>query len=241
MASGSYNTHAQKEHGAASRVGSELKNLVLGGQDGLVNVFGLIMGVAAGTNDTKTVIIAGLAGTFAESISMAAVAYTSTKAARDYYDSEREHELREMKTIPDMERREVREIFKKKGFHGRLLDSIVKHVTSKKKLWLETMMSDELGLSKNGTDHAGRSALIVGLAAVAGSFVPLLPFFFIHPPSAAIPLVAVISTITLFVAGSAGALLTTGVWWKRGLQMALIGMAAALAGYGIGAWLGVAL
>ena len=68
--------------------GSRLRDIILGGQDGLVNVLGVILAVASATNDVKIVLIAGLAATFAESISMAAVAYTSSKAERDYYKSE---------------------------------------------------------------------------------------------------------------------------------------------------------
>lgn len=64
-----------------------LKNVILGGQDGLVNVLGIILGVAISTNNYVIVLIAGLSATFAESISMGAVAYTSSKAARDYYKS----------------------------------------------------------------------------------------------------------------------------------------------------------
>ena len=67
--------------------GSLLHDLILGGQDGLVNVLGIVLGMAAATQELRFVIIAGLAATFAESISMAAVAYTSTKAESDYYES----------------------------------------------------------------------------------------------------------------------------------------------------------
>ncbi len=64
-----------------------LKDIILGGQDGLVNVLGIILGVAIATQSTVMVLIAGLSATWAESISMGAVAYTSSKAARDYYKS----------------------------------------------------------------------------------------------------------------------------------------------------------
>src|SRR3989344_5030954 len=80
--------------------GSLLRQLILGGQDGLVNVLGIILAVATATNDAKIVLIAGLAATFAESISMAAVAYTSSKAARDHYLREQELELREIRLHP---------------------------------------------------------------------------------------------------------------------------------------------
>ena len=67
---------------------AKLRELILGGQDGIVNVLGLVLGVASATNDTRTIIVAGLAAAFAESISMAAVAYSSSRAEEDYYDSE---------------------------------------------------------------------------------------------------------------------------------------------------------
>ena len=60
--------------------GSTLSDVILGGQDGLVNVLGVILGVAAATGDAYIVMVAGLAATFAESVSMGAVAYTSTVA-----------------------------------------------------------------------------------------------------------------------------------------------------------------
>ena len=60
------------------RGASALSDVILGGQDGLVNVLGVILGVAAATADTRIVLVAGLAATFAESVSMGAVAYTST-------------------------------------------------------------------------------------------------------------------------------------------------------------------
>src|SRR3989344_5818272 len=67
--------------------GENLRDFILGAQDGIVNVLGLVLGVASATYDTKVVLISGIAGLFAESISMGAVAFTSSKAARDYYKS----------------------------------------------------------------------------------------------------------------------------------------------------------
>ena len=71
------------------RRASALSDIILGGQDGLVNVLGVILGVAAATADTRIVLVAGLAATFAESVSMGAVAYTSTLADADFFESER--------------------------------------------------------------------------------------------------------------------------------------------------------
>src|SRR5512139_446252 len=107
------------------RRASGLSDIILGGQDGLVNVLGVILGVAAATSDPRLVIVAGLAATFAESVSMGAVAFTSTLADADYYDSERERELRHIEHAPRLERDEVRQIYIQKGFQGELLTRIV--------------------------------------------------------------------------------------------------------------------
>ena len=77
--------HISDPHNRAS----SLSDIILGGQDGLVNVLGVILGMAAATNDPHLVVVAGLAATFAESVSMGAVAYTSTLADADFYESER--------------------------------------------------------------------------------------------------------------------------------------------------------
>ena len=63
------------------------REYILGGQDGLVNVLGLVLGVASATQNSSIVIISGIVATVAESVSMAAVAFTSTEAAKDYYKS----------------------------------------------------------------------------------------------------------------------------------------------------------
>lgn len=85
------------------RQASALSDVILGGQDGLVNVLGVILGVAAATADARIVLVAGLAATFAESVSMGAVAYTSTLADADFYESERAREYRHVQAVPVLE------------------------------------------------------------------------------------------------------------------------------------------
>ena len=223
----------------ASSVGYNLRDIILGGQDGLVNVLGVILAVAAAVSDVRIVIIAGLAATFAESVSMAAVAYTSTKAARDFYYAEREREKREIREMPQQERKEIVQIYRKKGFSGPLLNAIVKKITSNKRLWLETMMEDELHLSKEEFKNPTRDAAIVGIAAVIGSLVPLIAFFFL-PIQAAIIGSVIFSIAVLFATGYIKGKLTTGKTLRSGLEMVAIGMTAVIVGYAIGAALGVA-
>ena len=219
-----------------SNIASMFKDFILGGQDGLVNVLGIVLGVAIGTRNSDIVILAGLAAAFAESVSMGAVAYTSSKAEVDYYKSEEKRELNEIKNSPETEKKEVYEIYHKKGFRGALLNKIVKYTISNKKRWLDTMMKEELELS-NKFSHPLRSAFIVLFASLLGSFIPLTAFFFLSI-NTAIVVSLIIAAIALFITGAIEGKLTVGNWFKKGLQLMIIGMAAAFVGFIIGKFAG---
>ncbi|NWG07810.1 MAG: VIT1/CCC1 transporter family protein [Chloroflexi bacterium] len=210
-----------------------LSDVILGGQDGLVNVLGVILGVAAATADSRIVIAAGLAATFAESISMGAVAYTSKLAEHDLYHSEREREHRHIHFAPDVEIEEIREIYRKKGFDGETLDKIVEVITSNPDVWVNVMMSEEFQLTPPEKSKAFRSALLVGLSALIGSLIPLAPFFFLNV-SISIWFAVVIAALTLFIVGAYKARVTVGKPFRSGMEMAVIGTVSALAGYVVG-------
>jgi len=226
--------------GGHKMYGSNLRDFILGVQDGLVNVLGLVLGVATATMSTKTVLIAGLAATFAESLAMGAVAYTSTKAYRDFYRSELEREKAHIEQIPDHEREEIYEMFAQKGFKGEELESIVQKITSNKEVWLQIMMAEELKLVPQDNEGPSKSALIVGFSSLLGSIIPLIPYFFIAVESAFL-WSFVVSAIFLFAIGAYKAKLTIGSPWKSGIEMLLIGSVAAVAGYLIGMLLGSTL
>jgi predicted membrane protein (TIGR00267 family) len=211
-----------------------LRDMILGGQDGLVNVLGIILGIAIATTDIRIVIIAGIVAAFAESVSMAAVAYTSTKAAKDYYKSEYEREKYEIENMPEFEKKEIREIYYKKGFRGKLLNDVVKKITSNKKIWLETMMTEELMLPTDAKENPVKSAAVVGFSAFIGSLIPLIPFFFYPAPIIGMISSLVLSIIVLFAAGYAKGKITIGKAGRSGAEMAIIGISSAIAGYIIG-------
>jgi len=217
--------------------GTNLRDFILGGQDGLVNVMGIVLGVASATNDAGIVMIAGLVATFAESISMAAVAYTSTQAEKAYYESLVEKEKREMREIPKREVQEIYDIYHRWGFRSKLLADVVKKITSNNKVWLEVMLQQELNVDTDPKINPVRAGIIVGMAAFIGSLIPLVPFVLL-PVQQAMWGALILGVITLFAAGAYKAKVTTGSWWKSGLEIAVIGTTAAIAGYLIGSWLG---
>src|SRR3989338_1387021 len=221
-------------HGEEHKKTFTLPEIILGGQDGLVNVLGVILGVAAATADVKIVIVAGLAATFAESVSMGAVAYTSKIAEADYYQSEYEREKWEIKHMPEGEREEVRSLYKRYGFEGSELESVVQKITSNKKIWLEVMMNDELKLEPVNRKDGLTSAAWVGISAIIGSFIPLIAFFFL-PVKSAVIFSLLISALSLFIVGYYKAQVTLGRnRIKQGIEILVIGMVSAFIGYFIG-------
>jgi VIT1/CCC1 family predicted Fe2+/Mn2+ transporter len=214
--------------------GSRLSEIILGGQDGLVNVLGVILGVAAATDDPRIVLAAGMAATFAESVSMGAVAYTSTRAEDDLYRSELEREHRHIRLAPELEEKEIREIYARKGFQGKTLDKIVNVITANPDIWVEVMMAEEHQLNPpEAQGSAIKTALVVGFAAIVGSLIPLVPFI-ILPVHTSMVVSIVIAASTLFVVGAYKAHLTVGHPGRSGLEMAIIGTLSALVGYAVG-------
>ena len=218
------------------RKATALSDIILGGQDGLVNVLGVILGIAAATSDPRLVMIAGLSATFAESVSMAAVAFTSTLADADLYASERQREYRHIQEVPHLEQQEVRTIYTEKGFKGDLLERIVRTITQDHDVWVAVMMAEEHQLYPVDRSTALRSAIVVGISAVVGSLIPLIPFAFL-PVTPSMLVSILLTALVLWVVGAYKARLTVGRPLKSGLEMALIGTLSALAGYLVGALL----
>jgi len=216
-----------------------LSDFILGSQDGLVNVLGVILGVAIASQNIRVILAGGLAATFAESISMGAVAYTSTLARRDHYQSEIDRELLEMKELPDVEREEVRKVFAEWGYEGKDLEGLTDKIVANPKAWLEFMMAHELKLAPVDRTQARKSAVLVGVAAIVGSLIPLLPFLGFGGAatpseiSMGIVVALILSAVTLFLIGWYKGKATIGRPFRSGTQMLVIGIVSALAGFGV--------
>jgi predicted membrane protein (TIGR00267 family) len=216
-----------------------LSNFILGSQDGLVNVLGILLGLTAATTDIRLFFVAALAALGAETISMSAVAYTSTSARRQVYLKEANRERKEMKDVPEIEREEVRGIFRRWGYEGKELEDLTEHIVKNPKAMLDLMMSYELYLAPVSKSEARRSAFIVGASTIFGSFIPLIPYLFVGKNILVGTEVSVIfSGAALFCIGAYEAKTTVGSIWRSALQMAAIGLTAGLVGFLIGHFIG---
>src|SRR5439155_13809277 len=118
---------------------NSLRDVILGGQDGLVNMLGIALGVVAAGGSNHVLVVTGIAAAITESISMGAVAYTSFGSERDFYLAEKNTEQNEILLQPEEEREEIRGIYATKGFSGQLLDDVVSTITSNRETWVNTM------------------------------------------------------------------------------------------------------
>jgi predicted membrane protein (TIGR00267 family) len=212
---------------------NSLRDVILGGQDGLVNMLGIALGVVAAGGSTHVLVVTGIAAAITESISMGAVAYTSFGSDRDFYLAEQAREQKEISTRPEEEREEVREIYAGKGFKGQLLEDVVSTITSNRETWVSTMMNEELHLQPVEQQSLIRSAVVVTVATLIGHFIPIVPFMVIAR-TPAIVLAIALSAVTLFAVGVYSAKTLVGDWRKSGLQMVAIGLGAAAVGFFIG-------
>jgi predicted membrane protein (TIGR00267 family) len=212
---------------------NSLRDVILGGQDGLVNMLGIALGVVAAGGSTHVLIVTGLAAAITESISMGAVAYTSFGSDRDFYLAERAREQSEIEAKPDDEREEIREIYASKGFKGQLLEDVVSTITSNRETWVSTMMNEELHLQPVEQQSLLRSAVIVTVATLIGHLIPIVPFMVAARTPAIIAAIA-LSAVTLFAVGVYSAKTLVGDWRKSGVQMVAIGLGAAALGFLIG-------
>jgi VIT1/CCC1 family predicted Fe2+/Mn2+ transporter len=219
---------------------SLLSDFILGSQDGLVNVLGILLGVSAATNNVKLIYVAALAALGAESISMGAVAYTSTVAKRRQYMKEVSREQLEMKQDNATELDEVRGILMRLGYKGVELDTLTSQIASNPKAMLEFMMSFELKLSPVDKGDAKRSFAVVLASTVFGSIIPMIPFLFVTAATISAGTIAsiILSGALLFFIGAYEARSTVGSIWRSGLQLMIIGLSAGFAGYFIGHLIG---
>ena len=215
---------------------SFLSDFILGSQDGLVNVLGILLGISAATSDVRIIYVGALAALGAESISMGAVAYTSTVARRRQYLKESDREQAEIREASSVEKDEVRNVLKGWGYEGQELETMVGHIASNPKAMLEFMMSFELKLAPIEKEEARRSFAVVLSSTIFGSIIPLIPFFFVTASTIASGTIVsiLLSGVILFFIGAYEAKTTVGSPFWSGLQMMIIGLSAGFAGYLIG-------
>ena len=214
-----------------------ISDFVYGGIDGAVTTFAVVAGVSGASLSPGIVLVLGFANLFADGFAMAVGNYLATKSHIEFANKIRRSEENSIIEKPEEEREEISEIYKQKGFSGDHLKKTVDVITSNKKIWIDTMMTDEFGLIEE-TKSPLKAALVTFLAFNIMGIIPLfsfiLSYFFpIFEQSAFITSI-IFTSIALFLVGSIKANIVDKKWFFSGLETLIIGGAAAFIAYFVG-------
>jgi len=150
-------------------------DFIYGSIDGAVTTFAIVAGIVGASLPAGIILILGFANLFADGFSMAAANYQASKARNEFVQMKRRQEEWEIDNLAEQERNEIREIYREKGFKDELLEDVVRIITSRRKVWIDTMMKEELGLvedEKNSIDSS--VSTFIGFNMIG--LIPLLPF-----------------------------------------------------------------
>ncbi|MEK7623719.1 MAG: VIT1/CCC1 transporter family protein [Patescibacteria group bacterium] len=214
-------------------LGSTIRELVFGMEDGMVSTLGSITGIAAATQHPFTIILSGFVIVSVESISMAVGSYLSSKSERDIDERKLQEERTELKEYPEEEKQELVDMYAKDGWPRDLSVQMAEVASKNKQLFLQEMAYRELKIFPENLAHPRLNALVMGLSYIGGGAVPLLPYLFL-PLGSAIVLSIVITFIGLFFVGVFTTKFSHRSWWKAGLEMLTLAGIAAAVGYGVG-------
>ncbi len=191
-----------------------LRASVLGANDGIVSVAGLVVGVAASGVSHGTVLMTGVAGLVAGAMSMAAGEYVSVQSQADTERADLAREKDELATDPATELDELQHIYMRRGLTPALARQVAEELTAHDALAAHAR--DELGLSDTLRARPMQAALASAAAFTVGAAVPLAAVLLAPAASAGLATI-VVTIISLFVSGAmaayaGGAPLLPGAW-----------------------------
>jgi VIT1/CCC1 family predicted Fe2+/Mn2+ transporter len=221
--------------------GNALRAAVLGGNDGLVSNFSLVMGIAGATSGQTEVLLTGLAGLLAGALSMALGEWISVKSSQELFENQMQLEMDELETNPEGEEKELVLIYISKGIPEDQAKAIAKDIMSNKDHAHQVLVKEELGINPEDLKGSAMEAAITSFLLFGiGAIIPVIPFFFFDGYLSII-LSAVFSAIGLFGIGAAITLFTGKSVWFSGMRQVIFGLIAAAITFGIGRLIGVSI
>jgi vacuolar iron transporter family protein len=221
--------------------GNALRAAVLGANDGLISNASLVMGVAGAELAGQSILITGLAGLLAGSLSMALGEWLSVQSARELFEHQIGIERDELLAVPEEEAEELALIYQAKGLSPDQARAIGQRLVQDQQAALDTLAREELGIDPR---ELGGSAWVAAVTSFLlfsmGAIIPVLPYFFAEGTTALLASLA-LSVVGLFAIGAAITIITGRSALRSGLRQVLFGVAAAAITFGIGRLFGVAL
>jgi vacuolar iron transporter family protein len=221
--------------------GNAIRAAVLGGNDGLISNFSLVMGIAGATTGQQGVLLAGVAGLLAGSLSMSLGEWISVKSSQELYENQMKIEMAELESNPEGEMRELALIYMAKGIPEDQSSHMANDIMKDKDHAYEILVKEELGIDAEELKGSAIEAAVFSFILFAiGAVLPVLPFMFTSGMKA-ILISVLLSASGLFLIGAAITLFTGRNVWFSGFRQVLFGLAAAAITFGIGKLIGVSI
>lgn len=226
--------HREREHSHRHGTGQYLADVILGANDGLVTTFAVVAGASGARLPAFVVVVLGLANLLADGLSMGLGNYLGQKSERDYQRRQRQREEAEVIQFPDIERREVAEVFAAWGFDGPLLEQATDTIAAVPKRWVDFMMREELNIIENQPASPARRGLATFVAFIIAGIIPLIPYLLRLSGAKAAHISVGMTAAAMVLVGASRSLITIQKWYWGGLQMLVVGGAAASVAYLVG-------
>lgn len=224
-----HHTHVHKEEHLKSS--ETLTDIVIGMSDGLTVPFALAAGLSGAVDNSRIIVIAGIAEIAAGCIAMGLGGYLAGKTEQDHYTSELRREYDEVERLPEREKEEVMDFFESIGLSKPMQEAATQEIIKDKKQWVDFMMKYELGLDEPDPKRATKSAINIGLSYVAGGIIPLSPYFFVDDAGEALKISVIATLACLFLFGYFKSKVTGVHPLKGALRVMAIGAFAAAAAF----------
>lgn len=212
--------------------GGTLRNVVYGFNDGLTANFGLIAGVIGASVQPHVILISGIAGLIADSLSMGSSGYLAAVSEREVFEHEKKMEAEEIALMPELEAEELALIYEAKGITKEEARKMAFDIIKNPEMALKESVREELGISES-TSSPFKEGWVTGLSTAIGSFIPVAPFLFLKG-STAIYVSFGISMLSHFGVGAARSFFTGRGIFRSGIDMFVVGFGVAGIGYLIG-------
>ena len=212
--------------------GGMVGNIVYGFNDGLTANFGLVAGVIAATSDVSIILVTGIVGTVADSLSMGASGYLAAKSEQEVYEHEIQVEKDEIRLMPDLEEEEFALIYAARGMPEEQARELAQEVMSDPERALAEKIQTELKIGELHTTPV-KEGWITGSATAIGAFIPVAPFLFTRG-AAAIWISFTLAMLSHFAVGGARSIFTGRGLFRSGFDMFVVGFGVAAVGYLVG-------
>ncbi|WP_434212305.1 VIT1/CCC1 transporter family protein [[Pseudomonas] boreopolis] len=220
--------HRERHRG--DRVGW-LRAAVLGANDGIVSVAGVMVGVAASGSDARSVLAAGIAATVAGAMSMAAGEYVSVQSQADTEQADLRIERRELREDPHTELEELAGIYRQRGLDPALARQVAEQLTAHDALAAHAR--DELGITDTLRARPLQAALASAAAFCCGAALPVATALLASP--GAVSRTTTIATLAgLSITGAWAAAMGGAPAWRGALRVTFWGALAMFAASQIG-------